>query len=63
MIARHPGVVLVDFAEACFPVVELAGADAEPGEKTLAGDLGLVAPGTDEVDEFVAAVMGDPAAL
>ena len=27
------------------------------------GDVGLVAPGTDEIDELIAAVVGDPAAL
>jgi len=63
VIARHPGVVLVDLAEAGFPVVELAGADAEPGQETPESDLRLVAPGADEIDELIAAVMGHPASL
>ena len=41
MVTRHPGVVLVDFAEALFPVVELAGADAEPGKEAADGNLRL----------------------
>jgi len=63
VIARHPGVVFVDLAEAGLPVIELAGADAEPGQKASHGDLRLLAPGADEIDELIAAVMGDPAAL
>ena len=62
VVARHPGVVLVDFAEAAFPVVELAGADADPGEEACHGDLRLVAPGADEIDDLVAGVVGNPAA-
>jgi hypothetical protein len=63
MVARHPGVVLVDLAEAVFPIVELAGADADPRQEATDGDVGLVAPGADEIDEDIARVVGDPAAL
>jgi hypothetical protein len=63
MIARDPGVVLVDLAEAPFPVVELAGADADPADETTEGDFGLVAPGADEIDDGVAGIVGDPATL
>ncbi len=38
VVARHPGVVLVDLAEALLPVVELAGADADPGQEAADGD-------------------------
>ena len=62
VIAWHPGVVLVDLAEALHPVVELAGADADPGQEATDGDVGLVAPGADEIDELVAGVVGNPAA-
>jgi hypothetical protein len=55
--------VLVDFAEAFLPVVELAGADADPGEEATDGDVGLVAPAPDEIDDLVARVVGNPAAL
>jgi hypothetical protein len=53
--------VLVDLAEALFPVVELARADADPGQEATDRDLGLVAPGADEIDELVTGVVGDPA--
>jgi hypothetical protein len=53
--------VLVDLAEALLPVVELAGADVDPGEEATDGDVRLVAPGADEIDELVAGVVGDPA--
>jgi hypothetical protein len=63
MIAWHPGVVFIDFAEAMFPVVELAGADADPGQEAPGRNFGLVAPVPDEVDNGIAGVMGDPAAF
>jgi hypothetical protein len=63
MVARHESIVLVDFAEALFPIVELAGADADPGKEATSGDLRLVAPVADEIDDLVAVVVGDPAAL
>jgi len=53
--------MLVDFAVALFPVVELAGAQTDPAEKTAGRDLALVAPGPNEIDEFVADVVGNPA--
>jgi hypothetical protein len=55
--------VLVDLAEAMLPVVELAGADAAPGEEATDGDVGLVAPAADEIDQLVAGIVGDPTAL
>jgi hypothetical protein len=42
VVAWHPGVVLVDLAEALLPVVELAGTDADPGQEARDGDVGLV---------------------
>jgi hypothetical protein len=63
MIARHPGIVLVDFAEAFFPVMKLAGADAEPGQEATDGNVRLVAPAADEIDKGVAGVVGNPAAF
>ena len=63
VVARDPGVVLIDLAEAALPVVELAGADADPGEEATSRDVGLVAPGADEIDDFVAGVGGDPLAF
>ena len=63
VVARHPGVVRVDFAEALFPVMELAGADADPGKEATDGDLRLVAPVADEIDDGVTGVVGHPAAF
>jgi hypothetical protein len=62
MIAWHPGVVLVDLAEARDPVLVLAAADADPGHEVRDGDVGLVRPGADEIDKVVARIVGDPAA-
>ena len=62
VVAWHPGIVLVDLAEAVFPVVELAAADADPQEEATDGDVRLVAPGADEINDGVARVVGDPAA-
>jgi len=61
MVAGHPGVVLVDLAEALFPIVELAGTDADPGQETRDRDLGFVRPRADEIDDLIARVVGDPA--
>jgi hypothetical protein len=55
--------VLVDPAVAFFPVVELAGAQFDPAEETAGRDLGLVAPGADEVDELIAGIVGNPASF
>jgi len=63
VIARHPGVVLVDLAEALFPVVELAGADADPGEEATDGDVRLVAPYPDEIDKLIADIVENPLPL
>ena len=60
VIAGDPGVVLVDLAEAALPVVELAGADADPGQEAADGDVRLVGPGADEIDDLVAGVVGGP---
>jgi hypothetical protein len=53
--------VLVDLAEALFPIVELAGTDADPGQETRDRDLGFVRPRADEIDDLIARVVGDPA--
>jgi hypothetical protein len=63
VIARDPGVVFVDLAEAAGPVVELAAGDAEPGDEARERDVGFVGPGADEIDDLVARVVGDPGAL
>jgi hypothetical protein len=61
VVTRHPVIVLVDLAETSDPVLVLAAADAEPGDEARDRDIGLVAPGADEIDDLVARVVGDPA--
>lgn len=39
MIARHPCIVLFDFAEALNPIVVLAAADAQPGHEASTGSV------------------------
>jgi hypothetical protein len=63
VIAGDPGVVLVNLAETPDPIVVFAGADADPRQKVRRGDVALVGPGADEIDDLVAGVVGDPAAL
>ena len=63
MIAWHEGVVLVDLAEAILPVVEFAGSDANPTNEATSRDVGLVAPIADEIDDGIASIVGNPAAL
>src|SRR5262249_1619532 len=63
VVPRHPGVVLVDLPEALAPVMELASGDAQPAHEALLGDLGLLTPGADEIDDRVARVGGRPAAV
>jgi hypothetical protein len=63
MVAWHPGVVFIDLAEAVLPVMELAGANADPGKEATDGDFRLVAPVPDEIDDGVAGVMGNPGAF
>jgi len=63
VITWHPGVMLVDFAEASDPIVVLAGSDADPGQEATDGKVRLVAPVADEIDELVADVVGDPPAF
>jgi len=62
VVTRNPGVVFVDLPEAQFPIMELAGSDADPRKEATDGDLRLVAPVPDEIDDGVTGVVGDPAA-
>lgn len=60
MIAWHPGIVFVDLAEACEPILVLASADAEPGDEACDWDVGFIGPGADEIDDLVACIVGHP---
>jgi hypothetical protein len=55
--------VFVDFAVALLPVMKLAGAQRDPVQEAAVRDLGLIAPGADEVDELVAGIVGNPASF
>jgi hypothetical protein len=63
VVAWYQRVVLVGFAEAVFPVLELALGQTDPDDEATGRQAGLVAPGADEVDDGVACIVGDPAAL
>ena len=56
----NPTVVLIDFAEALPPVVELAFTDAEPGHELFGRDLGPFGPAADVLDDGIAGIMGNP---
>jgi hypothetical protein len=59
-VTRDQRVVLVGQAVALPPIVKLAGGDTEPGDEPLDGDLGMLRPVGDVVDDGVADVMGNP---
>jgi hypothetical protein len=61
VVAWDPSVVFVDLAEALFPVVKLAGTDADPRQEATDRDFGLVAPAADKIDELIPNIVGDPA--
>lgn len=63
VVPRDLAVVLVGLAVALPPLVELALAGAQPADDAREGDLGLLRPVLGEVDDRVASVVGDPAAL
>jgi hypothetical protein len=60
VVARDPGVVLVGLAVAVLPGVPLGGGQAEPQQEAGDGNLGLVGPALDEIDDVVAGVVGNP---
>src|SRR5215470_9820664 len=59
-IAGNPAVVLVHFAVAFPPVVELAGRDVEPFNEPPGADLGLLRPAPDEIHDLVPRVVRYP---
>jgi hypothetical protein len=60
VVAGYPCVVLVDFSVSVFPVVELAGGNAQPADESAGGQFGLLRPAVDEVDDLVTVVVGGP---
>jgi hypothetical protein len=61
VVAGHLAVVLVGFAVALLPVVELALRDPQPSHEMLDRNLGETRPSRDKVDDRVAQIMGNPA--
>src|ERR1700682_5824511 len=61
MISRNEGVVFVGFAVPFAPCVELPPRDADPTDEAVGRDFRLLRPISDEVDDRVSCVMGNPA--
>jgi hypothetical protein len=60
VVAGYPCVVLVDQAVTVFPVVELAGRNAQPADESAGRQIGLAGPAVDEVDDLVSVIVGGP---
>jgi hypothetical protein len=58
VVARNLRVVLVDFAVARPPVIELGTRDAEPADQTGQRQLGALVQRGQEVDDDIAEVVG-----
>ena len=59
-IPRNGGVMLIGFAIAIDPGVELAFAYGKPADEPIDRDAGLIAPCTGEVNYGVSGIMGNP---
>jgi len=59
-ISRNGGVMLIDFAVAIDPGVELALAYRKPADEPIDRDAGFIAPCTGEVNYGVSGIMGNP---
>src|SRR4051794_17486556 len=59
-VAGDQRVVLVGQTVTRPPVVVLAGSDPEPADESSHGDLGVLGPVPDEVDDGVAGIVGNP---
>jgi hypothetical protein len=53
-------IMLIGFAVAVDPRVELALADSEPLDEPLERDIGLSGPGPGEINDGVTGIMGNP---
>src|SRR5438309_2788903 len=52
--------MLIDFAVALSPAIELAGCDVEPPDEPPGADLGLLRPAPDEIHDLVPRIMRNP---
>lgn len=62
VIAGHDPMLFAHAAVALAPVVELASRQLEPGQEGTDREFGQTGPVGDEVQYFIAQVMGNPAA-
>src|SRR5262249_48187590 len=63
VVARNPGIMLVDLAVAVLPGVPLGGGQPQPQQEAEHGDAGLAGPTVDEINDLIASVMGNPASV
>src|SRR5262249_2396100 len=63
VVPRNPCVVLVGLAIPLFPIVPLAGPQADPQQKGEDGDPRLAGPTVDEIHQLVPNVVGNPDAF
>jgi hypothetical protein len=59
-IAWNGGIMLVGFAVAINPAVELALADCKPTDEPIDRNAGLIAPGSGKINNGVSRIMGNP---
>jgi len=59
-VAGNQGVVLIGLAVTALPIVILAGANAQPGDKMRHSDAGAPGPALDEVNNRITDIMGYP---
>jgi hypothetical protein len=63
VVAGDPGVVLVGLAVAVLPGMPLGGGQADPQKEGEDGEAGFAGPAVDEVNDLIAGVVGNPAAV
>jgi hypothetical protein len=59
-ITGNGGIMLIGFAVAVDPRVELTLADCKPVNKPLQRDIGLSGPAPGEINDGVTGIMGNP---
>ena len=63
VVARNQRVVLVDFAVARPPVIELGTGDTQPADETGQRQLGALVNRAQEIDDDIPKIVGHPAAV
>ncbi len=62
-VPRDFSVMLVGLTVSFLPIMKLAGAQPEPRQQTLGGQLGPFRPMLDIIDDVVAGIVGNPASF